>query len=134
MPFYWNGALPEVVSQSGISDYAADHKWSIDPLTGIFHFDNGHGFHTDSTSDRNIMVTRKVTKFSIVWQILVEDLFMGRTDFDGNDFKLTLKTFLFPDTDPHEPAPVPEPATMFMIGTGMLAVARAVRKKRKAHV
>jgi hypothetical protein len=57
----------------------------------------------------------------------MEDLPNGSSDFDYND-----DAFLFTNVGvaPHgDPSPVPEPGSLFLLGTGALGIAGAVRRK-----
>jgi hypothetical protein len=88
------------------------HPWFSDPSMNPDH--TNHAYVADFSGDSLIPVGKYVS---------FEDLPLGQADFDYNDHQ-----FVFTNVA----SPVPEPASIFLFGTGLVGVGLAAwRKKRQ---
>ncbi len=133
-PFYY----PVPVFTDGYKEYAQITGFQADGCWVGAMLDLNYGF--DNNSSSIVEVDGKVCVKNWYWNIDVSDYMLlgGDHTLDallkavGGDFEYhNAKLVVDYDSPSSGPAPVPEPATLFLLGTGLIGVAAFVKKLKK---
>jgi hypothetical protein len=135
--FGWEGALPASWTTGiGQTDWTGG-VLTHDPVGGAFHYDSGTGRHSNSYGAVQMLLLMRETSLETVLELWVEDILwgdvLGREDRDYNDawgrMGFAIMPPVQPPVTPPETPVIPEPGTMALFGTGLLAIGRRLRRR-----